>query len=51
MLDAEYGMQITIVLDDHAGTELGRWNRHFCFTSPYDLLGILDSGAGRRRRT
>ena len=53
VLDAEYGMQVIVVLDDHAGTELGRWNRHCWFTSPYTLLGILDSGAGSQgfRRT
>jgi len=27
-------MQVIVVLDDHAGTELGRWNRHCWFTSP-----------------
>src|ERR1019366_5816221 len=44
--DAEHGMWFVVVLDDHAGTELGRWNRHCWFTSPYTLLGILGSGAG-----
>src|ERR1700722_20475586 len=34
VLDAEHGVQVIVVLDDHAGTELGRWNRHCCFTSP-----------------
>src|SRR4029077_5138636 len=28
VLDAEHGMQIVVVLDDHAGTELGGRNRH-----------------------
>src|ERR1019366_429531 len=46
VFDAEHGMQVIVVLDDHAGTELGRWNRHRWFTSPYTLLGILGSGAG-----
>ena len=34
VLDAENGMQIIVVLNDHAGTELGRWNRHCCFIFP-----------------
>src|ERR1035437_6491623 len=46
VFDAEHGMQVIVVLDDHAGTELGRWNRHCWFTSPYTLVGILGSGAG-----
>jgi hypothetical protein len=37
-------VQVIVVLNDHAGTELGRWNRHCWFTSPYSLLGILGSG-------
>jgi hypothetical protein len=28
VLDAENRMQIIIVLDDHAGTQLGGWNGH-----------------------
>src|SRR5450759_2952685 len=46
VFDAEHGMQVVVVLNDHAGTELGRWNRHCWSTSPYTLLGILGSGAG-----
>jgi hypothetical protein len=34
VLDAEHRMQVIVVLDDHAGTELGRGNRHCWFTSP-----------------
>src|SRR5713101_941226 len=48
VLDAEHGMQIIVVLDDHAGAELGRRNRHCWFTSPSLFLEILGSGAGRR---
>ena len=40
VLYAEHGMQIIVVLDDHAGTELGGWNRHCSFTSPYIPLGF-----------
>jgi hypothetical protein len=47
VLDAEHGMQIIVVLDDHAGAELGRRNRHCWFTSPSLFLEILGSGAGR----
>ena len=28
VLDAEHGMQVIVVLDDHAGAHLGGWNRH-----------------------
>src|SRR6185437_6425862 len=28
VLDAEHGVQVVVVLDDHAGAELGRGNRH-----------------------
>jgi len=28
VLDAEYGMQVTVVLDDHAGAKLGGRNSH-----------------------
>jgi hypothetical protein len=28
VLDAEHGMQIIVVLDDHAGAKLGGGNRH-----------------------
>src|SRR6202521_3115109 len=44
VLNAENGMQVIVVLDDHAGTELGCWNRHCWFTSPYSLPGIWAAG-------
>src|SRR6202521_289009 len=47
VLNAENGMQVIVVLDDHAGTELCCLNRHCWFTSPYSLLGIL----GQRGRS
>jgi hypothetical protein len=34
VLDAEDGMQVIIVLNDHAGTELGGGNGHCWFRSP-----------------
>jgi hypothetical protein len=46
VLNAEHGMQIIVVLDDHAGAHLGRRNRHCWFTSPSLFSEILGSGAG-----
>src|ERR1700690_2014173 len=46
VLDGEHGMQIIVELNDHAGTELGRGNRHCWFTSPSLLPGIFGSEAG-----
>jgi hypothetical protein len=46
VLDGEYGVQIIVVLDDHAGTELGGRDRHRLKKSPYT---IALCGAGGRR--
>ena len=43
---AEHGVQIIVVLDDHAGTELGGRDRHRLNDSPYR---IAVCGAGGRR--
>src|SRR5208282_1737595 len=37
MVDAEHGMQIIVVLNDHAGTKLGGRDRHRLKNSPYKL--------------
>jgi len=45
VFDAENGVQIIVVLDDHAGTQLGGRDRHRSKNSPYTIA--VEAG-GRR---
>jgi hypothetical protein len=40
VFDAEYGVQIIVVLDDHAGTHLGGRDRHRLKQSPQNKCGF-----------
>src|ERR1700733_105056 len=41
VFDAEYRVQIIVVLDDHAGTQLGGRDRHCLKQSPSNKRGLL----------
>jgi len=45
VFDAEYGVQIIVVLDDHAGAQLGCRDRHRLNQSPSNKCGFADGRA------
>jgi hypothetical protein len=46
VLDGEYGVQIIVVLDDHAGTQLGGRDRHCLETSPCKSMRFAEQAKG-----